>query len=476
MPRRDRISIQWKVFLYLIGFCILLLVVLWLLQIVFLNDFYKTIKTKEMQQTTQSIAKHIQQGNWEQITKEVSVQGDLTVELWEPNFGTLMLVGKLYNGAQITLNHWDKQTLMALTKQNGGSMARRYTGTRGLIWDQTVQESILYTSILTAANGEEQLLMVGANISPMDATVQTLRYQLYVISGIMLVLAVGLALIITKRVSRPIEALNRSAAQLAAGNYDVAFREGGYREIAQLSDTLDHAARELSKTEHLRRELIANVSHDLRTPLTLITGYGEMIRDLPGENTPENMQVIIDESKRLTTLVNNMLDLSVLQSGAKEINLQPCNITQQTQEIVHRIAQFCQKDGYQVVFAAHRPVWVQADIHRISQVLYNLLTNGITYTGKDKRVLVSQTVQDGRVTIAVEDSGEGIAQQDLPYVWERYYKVDTVHKRPVAGTGLGLSIVKSILQQHPHVDYGVRSTLGVGSVFWFSMPEIPPEL
>lgn len=130
-------------------------------------------------------------------------------------------------------------------------------------------------------------------------------------------LALIFAAIMSKKVSKPIIKINESAKELAKGNVAVHFDGEGYREITELNDTLNYAAEELSKVENLRRELIANVSHDLRTPLTMITGYAEVMRDIPGENTPENVQIIIDEANRLTSLVNDMLDISSFRPACR---------------------------------------------------------------------------------------------------------------------------------------------------------------
>ena len=242
---------------------------------------------------------------------------------------------------------------------------------------------------------------------------------------------------------------------------------------AELSDVLNATALELNKNENLRRELIANVSHDLRTPLTMIIAYAEVMRDLPGENTPENVQVVIDEAERLTNLVNDMLDISKLQAGVMVKNAEVYNLTQSIQSVFERYNKLKEQDGYTIEFEFDREAQVEADEYKIFQVIYNLINNAINYTEKNKTVWVRQKVIGEKVRIEVTDSGEGIAPEALPYVWERYYKVDKTHKRAVMGTGLGLSIVKNILELH-NADYGVESEVGQGSTFWFEL-EIQKE-
>lgn len=144
----------------------------------------------------------------------------------------------------------------------------------------------------------------------------------------MILLSLLIAFIISKRVSKSIIRVNDSAKELAKGNFDVEFDGKDYREITELSDTLNYTAKELSKSDVLQKELLANVSHDLRTPPTMITAYSEVMRDLPGENTPENVQVIIDETKRLTFLVNDLLDMSKIKAGVTTLETKEYDLSE----------------------------------------------------------------------------------------------------------------------------------------------------
>lgn len=462
-------SIKWKIFSYLLGFCFLLLLILWLFQTVFLESMYKSVKLSEIKRDSAQLAETIREGDWKELVASLSQRGDLYIEVWNEYFGTTLSAGNLGEGVPRELTWQEKQDLLSQVEKNGAAVLQRYSGgPRGTQW--AGKESILYALPLESEDGVMQLLLVNAFISPVNATVTTLRVQLFYISGAMLLLSVALAFLISMRVSGPIEKLNASAKELEKGNYRASFHEAGYREIAELSDTLDSAAKELFKTEELRRELIANVSHDLRTPLTLIVGYSEMIRDMPQEATSEHMQVIIDEAKRLTSLVNDLLDLSRLQSGVQELIIAPFDLTAQTSEIIGRFSRLCEQEGYAILFEQSGDVMVLGDPRRIEQVTYNFLTNAVTHIGPDKTVYVRETVLNGKALLEVADRGEGIAAADLPHIWERYYRVDKVHRRAQTGTGLGLSIVKEILERHPGVEFGVNSQPGRGSVFWFSLP------
>ena len=338
-------------------------------------------------------------------------------------------------------------------------------------------EQLLYGILTTRGEGENAesvMVMVDATITPINTTVETLRAQLVIITLIMTAFSVLLVLLLSSMISRPITRITDSAKQLATGDYTTRFTGGSYREVTELADTLNYASRELSKVERLRQEFIANVSHDLRTPLTMISGYAEVMRDLPGENTPENVQIIIDEAHRLTDLVNDLLDLSRLQSGAQQPQPEPLNLTELIRGIMGRYAKLVLHDGYSITLEAEQDAMVMADRLRMTQVLYNLINNAINYAGSDRAVLVRQTLSGVAVRVEVIDHGEGIPAESLPYVWDRYYKVDKNHRRSAVGAGLGLSIVKGVLEAHG-AEYGVESTVGKGSDFWFRLPLLPPE-
>ncbi len=329
-------------------------------------------------------------------------------------------------------------------------------------------QSVICAEITTVASNE-YLILIEAVVTPVSSTVTTLRLQLVIISLIMLALSAALAYFMSRVIAGPIVKINKNAKELAKQNYSVRFSGGGYREIKELSDTLNYATVELSKVEKLRQELIANVSHDLRTPLTMIIGYGEVIRDLPGENTPENIQIIIDEAAHLSTLVNDLLDLSKLQAGELTLEESVFSLTNSIKDIFTRYSRLVEQKGYRILFENDGAAEIKADPLKITQVLYNLMNNAVNYAGEDKTVIVRQKVENNIVKIEVEDHGKGIEEENLKFIWDRYYKVDKSHQSSVIGTGLGLSIVKNILDLHK-ARYGVQSQIGKGSVFWFSLP------
>ena len=200
----------------------------------------------------------------------------------------------------------------------------------------------------------------------------------------------------------------------------------------------------------------------------MIKGYSEVMRDIPDENTPENVQVIIDETTRLTDLVNDMLDLSKLQAGSRAPDMREFCLSEMLRSTMHRYEKLTMQDGYTIELSIDKNAYVIADSTMILQVIYNLINNAINYSGEDKHVSVVQKLSGDTVTVSITDTGEGISEENIPLIWDRYYKVDKVHRRATVGTGLGLSIVKEILELH-NATYGVTSAIGKGSTFWFEL-------
>ena len=481
--KNNKLSIRWQLFGYLALLIGALLVVLWFFQIVFMDSFYKTIKKNEVIDVGKIIEKNMDNPNLFSIMDALAERRDVDIivtnVLGEIRYNSPVRQG---NYTFFGLGQTEYYLLGLKAKEAGGEVLywdnhNRWVNDlnrqKSFLQGYNIQlrnskdDAVILTKLITYEDAE-YILMVNTLVSPVNATVSTIRKQLIYVTFIMLILAFFLALFIAKKIAHPIIEMNDAAKALARSNEEIVFTGTGYREISELANTLSYASSELAKTESFRRELLANVSHDLRTPLTLICGYAEMMRDLPGENNPENTQVIIDEATRLTALVNDMLDLSKLQAGTQKLECKVYNLTSSIEEMMRRYAALTEQEGYQITFDYDEEVSIYGDALKISQVVYNLINNAINYTGQDKKVAVKQKIVDNKVRIEVTDTGEGIAKENLPYIWDRYYKVDKTHKRAAIGTGLGLSIVQNILKAH-HAIYGVESELHKGSTFWFEM-------
>ena len=329
-------------------------------------------------------------------------------------------------------------------------------------------DTIVYTKIVNAAD-YSSIIMVSGNITPLNATTETLASQMRYIALFMIVAVAILTLLMYRHIAKPIIGITTNAKQLPQGEYTVDPKTNRYKEAADLNNTLVQAANDIQKADKAKRDLISNVSHDLRTPLTMIGGYGEMMIDLPEEKTDENIQVIVDETKRLNALVNDLLDMSRLQDGRIVLHKEVFDISALLKTQLQKYDVYRMQEGYTIESELLDTIYVNADKIRIEQVINNFLNNAVNYGGEAKHIIVREIKKENTVRIEVQDFGEGIDPEDLDNIWDRYYKVDKEHVRVANGSGIGLNIVKQLLELHG-VPYGVKSSKGKGSTFYFEMP------
>ena len=457
-----------------------MLALLWLSQTVFLDDIYRFIRTGEVKAAADKLTDMLGENEYATKAELLAGQRNVCVSVYR--------IGGDESAALIATGHVQGVCPLhtafsedVMNQLYNGASAERYCIRKvspapsdkprsdGFFRDSdAMADSILCATI--APRGEYRyFIVISAAIMPVSATVNTLRVLLICTTVVLLFVSAILAIFLSQKLAAPLSDMSREAKKLARGNYGVHFAGRGLRETEELGSALNYAAAELSKTDRMQKDLIANISHDLRTPLTMIAGYSEVMRDIPGEMTPENMQVIIDETGRLTSLVNDTLDLSRLTDGKTELRKTEFSLTAAARETAERYQTMLEKDGFKIVFEAAEEVTVLADKTRILQVLYNLVNNAVNYTGDDKQVTIRQTTESGVCRVSVIDTGDGIPEEQLPLIWERYYKLNEFHRRGTVGSGLGLSIVKNILQLHG-ARFGVSSRVGTGTTFWFELP------
>ncbi|MBR2714949.1 MAG: two-component sensor histidine kinase [Ruminococcus sp.] len=458
-------------------FSVLLIIIMWLFQNVFFESFYRGVKTRQVTKCADSIAHHIEDDDLDSMLKEIEEQNDMSISVYDSSTDILTPIHTphkfLYSNSLINMSsiyeYYQSATLnggeitIKSYKDDNNPFSKKSDFAPAL---ERERVEFLKCAQIVETEDAQYFVVVESEITPVSSIVDTLKFQLIIMTFFIFIISIFIAVITSHYLSKPIRETNEKAKQLAVQNYDITFSGANYKELSELNDTLTYSARELNKVDTLRRELIANISHDLRTPLTMITGYSEVMRDLPGENSPENIQIVIDEANRLTTLVNDMLDISKLESGAIPMEKSVFNLTTCIKDIFKRYTKLIEQDGYNIVFEYEEDAFVLADPLRISQVMYNLINNAINYCGEDKTIIVKQNIVNSNVCVEVIDHGDGIDESKLDYIWDRYYKVDKEHKTAVVGTGLGLSIVKSILTQH-NAQFGVNTKIGEGSDFWW---------
>jgi two-component system sensor histidine kinase BaeS len=288
-------------------------------------------------------------------------------------------------------------------------------------------------------------------------------------------LAAGLAALLTRSISRPLADMEQAALRFAQGDYTARVSPRGQDEVATLGRTFNQMAASVGSVEQLRRELVANVSHDLRTPLTVIRGYLEGLRSgqIADRRSAEMaFEAMHAEVTRLLHLVNDLRQTAALDSGALPLNRRPIAASALAAAALDRIAPLAAAKGIHLrseVLAELPPLNIDAE--RLGQALFNLLENAARHTPAGGKIEITAQCQAEQLQFIIHDTGEGIAAVDLPHIFERFYRADPARSRAEGRAGLGLAIVKAIVEAHGgSVKVESEGLPGKGAVFTVSLP------
>jgi signal transduction histidine kinase len=312
---------------------------------------------------------------------------------------------------------------------------------------------------------------------PLSATLSQFRHSILpplVQAGVIgLLFAFVLAFWMSRTLAQPLQTLARGVKEIARGNYQERVKEtSNVREMRDLAHGFNVMAREVHHTQQAQRDFLANVSHDLKTPLTSIQGYSQAIIDGATPDPKRSARVIYDEAVRLTRLVNAVTDLSRMQSGQMTLKLSPLDISALVQGMGERLSMLASKKQVCLHVDAQPVPTVLADGDRLAQVVTNLLSNAIKFTPSGGEIWLETLPQGEGVLIRVRDSGEGIAQGELERIFERFYQADKA-RGPERGTGLGLAIVKEIVEAHGGRVRAESDGLKRGATFSVWLPSRP---
>ncbi len=456
--KSNKKTIRKRVWFYLTVFSISILSFLWIFQVIFLGAYYEIVERNEVENVTNKIKRAYGTNNFESTLDRLSYSNNVCIEISNSSLQSYS-VNQYFRGCSGILNN------IALTKFKQNFITNNLKNSNFVIKDSNYGGKILIKAI---SLDDDNYAFVSAILAPIGSTTTILASQLIYVTLLVLLLSFVIAYFISEKISDPIVSISKTAASLGKGNYDVTFEVNNTtKEIEDLAQTLNHAKDTLSKTDAIRRELLANVSHDLKTPLTMIKAYAEMTRDLNGENKEkrdQNCTTIIEETDRLTLLVNDILELSKMQSGNETLKMENFDIHEMIKEVLNK---FDYLDDINFIYKNEKSYIVKGDKKRIYQVLFNLINNAIHYVGKDRQVIIQVSViKKDKVLVEVKDHGKGIKKEEQEYIWDKYYQVNKQYSR--TGTGIGLSIVKSILELHK-VKYGVESKKGEGTTFYFEL-------
>lgn len=464
-------SIKFNVWVRFEAIVLAMLMFTYVFLIVLFPMFYEWMKTYEIAEAMAYIKASWTVGdsdNFDVVVSGIARKNKMYIEISTPyNMGYVDYLGGSQSLSQLSKKQYQQATLQSET----GVYYEQFRDERE---DNTI---LMMCTYIGSRTDPEAYIFICSYLEPIGTTVTIFQRQFMFVALLIMLLTVFVSMFFANKISNPIININRHAKNLPQGRFEAVIDERDFNEIQQLAGTLHDASKEIAKSDDLRRELMANISHDLRTPLTMIKAYAEMIRDLSGDNPEKrerHLKIIIDETDRLSSLVNDILDLSKLQAGVTEMNMSVFDLSERLSGVISRFDILKENDGIIIQLQSDEHIMLNADITKLEQVVYNLINNAVTYTGDDNTVIVRLYRKGGGIVrFEVTDHGDGIAPDYLPYIWDRYYKVserNKTHKRAKMGSGIGLSIVKNVLEQH-HFVYGADSEVGKGSTFWFEAPE-----
>lgn len=471
---KKQTSLKWKLCKYLIVFAAIILAVIFVFQNVLLEPMYEASKIDSIKDVEKTVEVGLQTDDFDQFISTMQTQSDTCIAVFQDSGSTIAESQSttgcvLYSLSNKKITGYIDKAVVSPDHAHLAKISMVPVSMNGETSAQNTFRTMIYTKIVDTNEGNA-VIMVAGSITPLDATMSTLHSQLYIIMLFLALAVIVLTYVLYKKVADPLIAINAHAKQLDTGVYQPTDRTETYAEALELEETLTRAAENIRKADKAKRDLISNVSHDLRTPLTMISGYGEMMIDLPEEKTDENIRVIVDESKRLNNLVNDLLDLSRLQDGRIVLKKEYFEINEFINEQMKKYEVYRVQSGYMFEVHLDHEMTVFADRSRLAQVFNNFLINAINYGGDTKHIVITASCSEKGVRISVKDFGPGIAKADLDNIWDRYYKVDREHVRSSSGSGIGLSICRQLLELHGFA-YGVDSKEGEGSTFWFEVPE-----
>ncbi|QCT03542.1 integral membrane sensor signal transduction histidine kinase [Paenibacillus algicola] len=415
--------------------------------------------SENMQQ--QRVIQHIVQAReagWSQEALKQSLTfsmgpGSRLYQVYDAQGQLLYAFGNSHTGTAVDLT-WIQQVL------TGQELRQEY---------KEGDRTLLVTGVYIEGELMEKALLIQSYIS--DREIRRIVNPYILSTSIALPIAFIFFYLLSRRMTDPLKQMSQAALKYAKGDFRERLHITSGDEIGQLSQTINVMAEELSSIEGMRREFLANVSHDLKTPITSMHGFLSAMLDgtIPPERHTHYLELIRDSSDRMMKLVGDLLDIASIEAGQFGITRTRFNLSEQIRLTMARIEPMFYQHGVAVhLHNVHGDLYVDADEDRIGQVMINLLQNALQHSRRGSEIQVTIEVIGDQAVVTVQDHGSGISPEELSLIWERFYKSDKARSSKT-GTGIGLSIVKHIIELHD-TDISVTSVLGKGSSFVFSLP------
>lgn len=475
-------SIRNKLTVLILGVCLSIIALIWLATTIFFKPMYHVMSQSELS-TILSQSVQILKENDGDLSREVIdrissyIKYGICIEISD-EFGTGLVLmegigdacqlhgGKDHSGtSNIYMDQRRLNTRQALELRAQVRSGENYSGT---ITDDYDNKQVIRGKFWN----NKYSIIVSTNLARTDSVVRIVSSQLRTITFFAILLALISSAVLSNWFISPVTALSKATKEISKGNYKVKIMtpEGPKDEFGQLALDFNAMAKEIESSQEMQKELIAGISHDLRTPLTIIKGYAESIRDITGDNPQireQQLNTIIDETDRLSKMVNSVMEYAKLSQGAMKLNLVQYNMADMCNDIADIYSHRAESEGKTVIYEGPEVVYVMADASLIERVMHNFVSNAIIHTPPDTQVKIKiEVLENGKIKVSVADSGEGISEEDQKHLFDKYYRSRKSSGKQ--GTGLGLAIVKTVMEAH-QFEYGVNSELGKGSEFWFIM-------
>lgn len=449
---------------------IAILVMLWVLQIVFLTPYYRNMKISDVRGVSFAIEQAYINGTLNETLVPIVVNNNVCVSVLKDNtqvfFMDALGVNCMINrSSQIEPNFIDN-VIRDVRILTGTEFTRTYNPIG-------YEREMLILGRNIVVNNENITYLVNSPIDSTESTIVILRDQFVYVTIAVFILSSLVAFWIASLLSKPVVEMVKGANKFASMDFKFEFQPTPYQEFNELAEALNFAKEQLLSIDQLRKDMIANVSHDIKTPLTTIKAYTELLQEFSKENPQkrkEHLAIIHKEVNHLALLVSDMLLLTQYDSPNLIINLKPVHVKSWVEYIVSLFEHSISTLGIKFIINVDEALIVMIDEIKVGQVLFNFINNAINHVGDDNQVIVKAYKHKGKIRVEVEDHGTGILSDELPNIWDRYYRIDKNFARNQQGTGLGLSIAKSICLAHK-LRFGVNSTIGQGSVFFFDCEE-----
>lgn len=334
-------------------------------------------------------------------------------------------------------------------------------------------------SSATDEEGKSSGRVVGVMLTSISSdsiveTMEILNRKSMVIEQLMVVVIVAAAILLSVVLAKPFARVTDAINEVKAGYSDKAISVPDYTETSQIVDAFNQLLKQMKTLDDSRQEFVANVSHELKTPMASVKVLADSLlaqEDVPAELYREFMEDIVSEIDRENRIITDLLALVKMDKKVQELNITSLNINDLTELILKRLRPIARKRDVEVVFESMRPVVAEVDEVKMTLVMTNLVENSIKYNKEHGWVKVELDADHQFFTFQVSDSGLGIPEESLPYIYERFYRVDKSHSREIGGTGLGLAITKSAVLMH-RGSITVTSVEGEGSCFTVRIPLI----